>query len=55
MCGQELETLVAAARGFAGCEVHAIPRVLTGRGDDVACVLHSPVDLWERRDRKLLR
>jgi hypothetical protein len=39
--------LVAAARGFGGCEVLAIPNLLTGRRDQVGCVLYTPIDRAE--------
>jgi hypothetical protein len=41
--------LVAAARGYAGCEVLAIPNLLTGRGDQIGCLLYTPIDRAEAR------
>jgi hypothetical protein len=43
--------LVAAARGFGGCEALAIPNVLSGRGDQVGCPLFTPIDAAESRRR----
>lgn len=50
--------LVAAARGYGGCEVLAIPNVVTGRRDQIGCLLFTPIDRAEarragRRDRVL--
>jgi hypothetical protein len=39
--------LVAAIRGYAGCEILAIPNVLSGRDDQVGCVLYTPIDAME--------
>jgi hypothetical protein len=41
--------LLAAARGYAGCEVLAVPNWLLRRDDQVGCVLFAPVDAMERR------
>jgi hypothetical protein len=41
--------LLAAARGYAGCEVLAVPNWLLRRDDQVGCVLFAPVDALERR------
>jgi hypothetical protein len=43
--------LVAALRGYAGCEVLAIPNALTGRRDQIGCVLYTPIDRAEARGR----
>ena len=43
--------LVAALRGYAGCEVLAIPNAITGRKDRIGCVLYTPIDLAEARSR----
>lgn len=43
--------LVAAAGGYRGCEVLAIPNVLTGRRDQVGCFLFTPIDAAESRRR----
>jgi hypothetical protein len=40
--------LVAAVRGYAGCEVLAVSNWLLGRDDQVGCLLFAPVDLVER-------
>lgn len=36
--------VLAAAKGYAGCEVLALPNLLLGRRDAVWCVLFSPLD-----------
>jgi hypothetical protein len=41
--------LVAAVRGYAGCEVLAIPNAVTGRKDRVGCILYTPIDRAEAR------
>lgn len=41
--------LLAAWRGYAGCEVLAIPNWLLRRDDQVGCVLFDPVDTLESR------
>jgi hypothetical protein len=41
--------LVAAARGFGGCEVLAIPNLITGRRDQIGCILFTPIDRAEAR------
>jgi hypothetical protein len=41
--------LVAATRGYAGCEVMAISNWLTGRNDQVGCVIFSPLDAIEKK------
>ena len=43
--------LLAAVRGYAGCEVLAISNVLLTRADQVGCLLFSPLDAVERRLR----
>jgi hypothetical protein len=43
--------LVAAVRGYAGCEVLAIPNLLTGRRSQVGCPLFTPIDSLESRRR----
>jgi hypothetical protein len=40
--------LLAAARGYAGCEVMALSNWLLRRDDQVGCVLFAPVDQLER-------
>jgi hypothetical protein len=44
--------LVAAERGYAGCEVLAIPNAITGRSDRIGCVLYTPIDRAEARHRE---
>ncbi len=40
--------LLAAVRGYAGCEVLAVSNWLLRRDDQVGCVVFAPVDLVER-------
>ncbi len=40
--------LLAAARGYAGCEVTAISNWLLRRDDQVGCVVFSPIDEVEK-------
>lgn len=44
--------LVAALRGYGGCEVLAIPNAITGRRDEIGCVLYTPIDAAEARGRR---
>jgi hypothetical protein len=41
--------LLAALRGYSGCEVTAISNWMLGRDDQVGCLVLSPVDELERR------
>lgn len=41
--------LVAAGRGYAGCEVLAISNWVLGRNDQIGCLLFEPIDRVERR------
>jgi hypothetical protein len=41
--------LVAALRGYAGCEVLAIPNAITGRRNQIGCILFTPIDRAEAR------
>jgi hypothetical protein len=41
--------LLAAVRGYAGCEVLAVSNWLLGRDDQVGCAVFWPVDQLERR------
>lgn len=41
--------LLAAARGYAGCEVLAISNSLLRRHDQVGCLVFSPIDRLEQR------
>jgi hypothetical protein len=41
--------LLAARRGYAGCETLAIPNWLLRRNDQVGCVLFTPIDALETR------
>jgi hypothetical protein len=44
--------LLAAARGYGGCEVLAIPNLLSGRRDQIGCLLFTPIDRADaRRDQ----
>jgi hypothetical protein len=40
--------LVAASRGYAGCEVLAISNWVLGRDDQACCLLFEPIDRRER-------
>ena len=39
--------LLTALRGYAGCELLAIPNALTGRRDQIACFVYTPIDTAE--------
>ena len=39
--------LLAAVAGYGGCEVLALPNLLTGRRDEIGCLLYTPIDRWE--------
>jgi hypothetical protein len=41
--------LVAAARGYGGCEIFAISNLLWRRDDQIACPVFQPIDRAERR------
>lgn len=41
--------LLAAARGYSGCEVLAVSNWLLHRDDQIGCLVLSPIDDWERR------
>jgi hypothetical protein len=43
--------LVAAARGYAGCEVLAFPNLIRGRREQIGCMLYGPIDGAEARRR----
>jgi hypothetical protein len=43
--------LVAALRGYAGCEVLAIPNAITGRRDQIGCILYTPIDMAEAKSK----
>jgi hypothetical protein len=49
-----LSMLLAALRGYAGCEVLAVSNWLLRRDDQVGCVVFAPVDLaeWSAVDRR---
>ncbi|MFQ5479610.1 MAG: hypothetical protein ACE5E4_13455 [Candidatus Binatia bacterium] len=42
-----ISLLIAAVRGYAGCEVLAISNWLLRRDDQVGCVVFSPLDALE--------
>jgi hypothetical protein len=44
--------LVAAAKGYVGCEVLAIPNLVRGRNDAVGCPVLTPVDAVEASRRR---
>jgi hypothetical protein len=39
--------LLTALRGYAGCELLAIPNALTGRRDQIGCFIYTPIDAAE--------
>ena len=41
--------LLAAARGYAGCEILAISNWILRRDDQLGCVVFSPIDAVEAR------
>jgi hypothetical protein len=41
--------LIAAARGYGGCELLALPNLIRGRREQIGCMLYGPVDALERR------
>jgi hypothetical protein len=41
--------LLAALRGYGGCEVLAVPNWLLGRDDQIGCAVLWPIDRAERR------
>src|SRR5918996_1305738 len=43
--------LLAAVRGYGGCEVLAVPNLITGRRDQIGCLLFTPIDRAEARRR----
>jgi hypothetical protein len=43
-----LSMLLAAARGYAGCEVLAIPNTILRRTDAIWCPIYAPIDTAER-------
>ena len=43
--------LLAAARGYGGCEVLAISNWILRRDDQIGCLVLSPIDGYERRLR----
>jgi hypothetical protein len=43
--------LVAAVKGYGGCEVLALPNAISGRRDQIGCILYGPIDAAEARHR----
>jgi hypothetical protein len=43
--------LIAAARGYGGCEVLAVSNLITGRRDQIGCILYTPIDRLEASRR----
>lgn len=41
--------LIAAARGYGGCEQLAFPNLIRGRRERIECMLYGPIDTLERR------
>jgi len=44
--------LLAAVRGYAGCEVLAVSNLALGRDDQIGCALFLPVDTLETHARQ---
>ena len=44
--------LLAALRGYSGCELLAFPNALTGRRDQIGCILFTPIDSAEARRQR---
>ena len=44
---------LGALRGYGGCEILAFPNLLTGRRDQVGCILFTPIDRAEAQSRLL--
>jgi hypothetical protein len=44
--------LVAAGRGYGGCEVLAVSNWVLGRDDQIGCLLFEPLDRAERTHRR---
>jgi hypothetical protein len=44
--------LLAAARGYADCELLAMSNWLLHRNDPLGCIVFAPVDLAESRPRR---
>lgn len=44
--------LLGAGRGYGGCEILAFSNVLTGRRDQVGCLVYTPIDRAEARHRR---
>ncbi len=44
--------LLAAIRGYSGCEVFAVPNWLRRRDDQISCAVFSPIDNLEARARR---
>ena len=47
--------LLAAAKGYGGCEVLAFPNAISGRRDTVGCLLFAPIDGAEGTGGKVAR
>jgi hypothetical protein len=41
--------VLAAVRGYGGCEILAFPNALTGRRGEVGCIVFTPIDRAEAR------
>jgi len=44
-----ISMLLAAAGGYSGCELTALPNAVAGRRDHVGCLLFAPIDAAESR------
>ena len=43
--------LLAGARGYGGCEILALSNLVTGRRDQIGCMLYTPIDAAEAKRR----
>jgi hypothetical protein len=43
--------LLAATRGYGGCEVLAVSNLVTGRREQIGCILYTPIDQLEASRR----
>ena len=44
--------LLAGIRGYGGCELLALPRLITGRRETLGCIIFTPIDAVEGRRRR---
>ncbi|MGE0065794.1 MAG: DUF6410 domain-containing protein [Solirubrobacterales bacterium] len=44
--------LLAAVRGYGGCELLAAPNLISGRREEIGCILFTPIDQAEARHER---